>query len=124
MIADRTVQSTNLGTVAPLAHEGAAAAGSLREDDPVWVLGRPLHELDAGVVLPVAHGLLEQRLVHPAASEEPVSNTSSYLNTQLQNFVDTYINASVASGSGRYISNKSTENRRSYQNPGTRINNS
>ena len=106
MIADRTVQSTNLGTVAPLAHEGAAAAGSLREDDPVWVLGRPLHELDAGVVLPVAHGLLEQRLVHPAASEELVSNTSSYLNTQLQNFVDTYINASVASGSGRYISNK------------------
>ena len=68
MIADRTVQSTNLGTVAPLAHEGAAAAGSLREDDPVRVLGRPLHELDAGVVLPVAHGLLEQRLVHPAAS--------------------------------------------------------
>ena len=68
MIADRTVQSTNLGTVAPLAHEGAAAAGSLREYDPVWVLGRPLHELDAGVVLPVAHGLLEQRLVHPAAS--------------------------------------------------------
>ena len=67
MVRDRTVKA-HLGAVAPLSHEGAAAAWSLRKDYPVGVLGRPLHELDAGVVLPVPHGLLEQRLVHPAAS--------------------------------------------------------
>ena len=55
-----------LGSVPPLADEGAAAAGPLCEHDPVGVLGRPLHKLDAGVVLPVPHRLLEQRLVHPA----------------------------------------------------------
>ena len=32
------------------------------EDDPVGVLLCPLHELDAGVVLPVPHGLLKQGL--------------------------------------------------------------
>ena len=77
--------SSHLRPIPSLADKGAAAAGSLREHNPVWVLGCPLHKLDnnilykiryynfclyldAGVVLPVPHGLLEQRLVDAAAS--------------------------------------------------------
>lgn len=52
-----------LGSVAALPDEGAAAAGPLREQDEVGVLlGDALYELDARRVLPVAHGLLEERL--------------------------------------------------------------
>ena len=47
-------------------NERAASAGSLGEDDPVWMIRGSLHKLNARVVLPVPHGLLEQGLVHPA----------------------------------------------------------
>uniref|UniRef100_A0A6B0VDP4 Uncharacterized protein n=1 Tax=Ixodes ricinus TaxID=34613 RepID=A0A6B0VDP4_IXORI len=52
-----------LRAVATLAHERAAPAGPLREDDVVLVLESALHELDTRVVLPVTHRLFEQRPV-------------------------------------------------------------
>ena len=53
-----------LGSVAPLADEGTAPARSLREYDVV-LLVLPLDERGAGVVLPMTHRHLEERLVRP-----------------------------------------------------------
>ena len=57
----------HLWSIATFADKRAASTRSLREDDPVRMLRGSLHELDAGVVLPVTHGLLEQGLVNTTA---------------------------------------------------------
>ena len=83
----------HLRPISPLADKGAAAAGSLGEHNPVRMLRSPLHKLriekkciftqtfilcplylDAGVILPVSHRLLEQGFMDAAASEQKVTS--------------------------------------------------
>ena len=83
----------HLRPISPFADKGAAAAGSLSEHNPVRMLRSPLHKLkiekknaylhkhfvsslylDAGVILPVSHRLLEQGFMDAATSEKKVTS--------------------------------------------------
>lgn len=56
VFADRN----SLRSVSALPDEGTTATGTFCEDDIIQMFVRPFHELDARVVFPVTHGLLEE----------------------------------------------------------------